>query len=116
MSLDRMKTSFAPFLALLLAWTLPASAKPPTLDTLFPPGGRRGQTVTVTAAGSFGHWPVKVWVEGRGLEITTLPEVGKLSIAIAADAPVGVHRVRLFDDEGATPLRPFLVGTLPEVV
>ena len=103
-------------LVLLLAWTVPAAAKPPTLDSLFPPGGQRGQTVAVTAAGSFGQWPVKVWTDDEGLEVRPLTEKGKLSIAVAPGARVGVHWLRLFDDEGATALRPFLVGTLPEVV
>ena len=103
-------------LVLLLAWTVPAAAKPPTLDSLFPPGGQRGQTVAVTAAGSFSQWPVKAWTDDEGLEVRPLPEKGKLSIAVASDARVGVHWLRLFDDEGATALRPFLVGTLPEVV
>jgi hypothetical protein len=86
------------------------------LDTLFPPGGRRGETITVQAAGSFSTWPVTAWMPGAGLTVTPLPEKGKLAIAVAADAPVGVHWLRLVDAEGATPLRPFLVGTLPEVV
>jgi hypothetical protein len=70
----------------------------------------------VTAAGGFSQWPVKVWTEGPGLEVRALPEKGKLAIAVAPDAPVGVHWVRLFDDEGATAPRPFLVGTLPEAL
>ena len=102
-------------LVLLLAWTAPAAAKPPTLDALVPPGGQRGQTVAVTAAGSFSQWPIKVWTDDEGLEIRPLAEKGKLSIGVASGARVGVHWIRLFDDEGATALRPFLVGTLPEV-
>jgi hypothetical protein len=103
-------------LSFLLAWTTVAAAKPPTLDSLFPPGGQRGETVAVTAAGSFGQWPVRVWTEGEGISVNVLPEKGKLAIAVAPGARVGVHWLRLFDDEGATVLRPFLVGTLPEVL
>ena len=92
-------------------------AKPPTLDTSSRAGGRRGETVEVTAAGSFGHWPVRgLDRRARASRSPPRPEKGKLSIAVAPDAPAGVHWVRLFDDEGATALRPFLVGTLPEVV
>jgi hypothetical protein len=103
-------------LALTLASTVPATAKPPVLDSLFPAGGQRGQTVGVTAAGSFSQWPNKVWTGDKGIEVHPLPEKGKLAIAIAASAQVGVHWLRLYDDEGATALRPFLVGTLPEVI
>src|SRR2546430_2072898 len=105
-----MRPAIARSLGLLLTWCTLAPARPPTLDSLFPPGGQRGQSVTVTAAGGFSQWPVKVWTEGPGLEVRALPEKGKLAIAVAPDAPVGVHWVRLFDDEGATAPRPFLVG------
>jgi hypothetical protein len=103
-------------MVLLLALTIPAAAAPPTLDSLFPPGAARGQALTVTASGSFSHWPVQVWTEDDGLTVASLPEKGKLTIVVASGARVGVHWLRLFDEEGATTLRPFLVGTLPEVV
>src|SRR5262249_17822663 len=48
---------------------IPALAKPPTRTGLFPPGAARGQSVTVTASGTFDHWPVRGWAEGTGLEI-----------------------------------------------
>lgn len=88
----------------------------PSIDSVFPPGAQRGKTVTVTASGIFGQWPIKVWTDGPGIEIRALPERGKLAIEVASDARVGVHRFRLFDEEGATAPWPFLVGTLPEVV
>jgi hypothetical protein len=59
---------------------------------------------------------VKVWTKDSGIEISPAPEKGKLTIKVAPEARVGVHWIRLYDDEGATPLRPFLVGTLPEVL
>jgi hypothetical protein len=111
-----MRTPFGLSLFVLLSASVSALAKPPVLDGLFPPGGRRGETVTVTAAGSFGQWPVKVWTEDQAIAVTPLPEKAKLSIAVAPDASVGVHWLRLFDDDGATAIRPFMVGTLPEVV
>ena len=111
-----MRRALVVSLLVLAASVSPAAARPPTLDSLFPPGGQRGATVAVTAAGSFGQWPVKVWTEDTGIEVCPLPEKGKLSIVVASEARVGVHWFRLFDDEGATGLRPFLVGTLPEVV
>ena len=83
---------------------------------LFPPGAGRGQTVAVDASGTFDHWPVKAWIEGRGVEIQAEKEKGKLTVVVAADAPPGLRWVRLYDEEGATALRPFVVGTLPEVV
>jgi hypothetical protein len=93
-----------------------ADAKPPTLTGLFPPGAGRGQTVAVDASGTFDHWPVQTWIEGRGVEIRAEKEKGKMSVVVAADAAPGVHWVRLHDEEGATALRPFVIGGLPEVI
>jgi hypothetical protein len=91
-------------------------AKPPLLTGLFPPGAGRGQTVAVEATGSFDQWPVKAWIEGRGVEIRAGTEQGKLTFVVAADAAPGLRWVRLYDGEGATSLRPFVIGVLPEVV
>jgi len=102
--------------ALLVAGTPFAFAKPPTLTGFFPAGAARGQSLTVTMSGTFDHWPVKCWVEGAGLSIEAGGEKGKLAIHVAADAEPGVRWVRVYDEEGATNLRPFIVGTLPEIV
>lgn len=107
-------TRFARIAAVVLAWPALVSAKPPTLTALFPAGGQRGQTVEVSASGSFGHWPVRGWVDGSGVEIEA-GDKGTLKIKIAEDAAPGLRWVRLHDDEGATEPRPFLIGTLPEV-
>ena len=66
-------------------------AKPPTLTELFPPGAGRGQSVTVNASGTFDHWPVKAWIDGRGVEIRAEKEKGKLTAVVAADAPPSGH-------------------------
>ncbi len=109
-----MRSTFPVIAFLVLA--PPALAKAPTLEHLFPAGGSRGSTVEVSAAGQFERWPVRGWASIPGISIRPGGEKGKLSIALAADAPPGVHWVRMFDDEGATAPRPFVVGTLPEVV
>ncbi len=110
------RTRLAIVAALALAAGSPSLAKGPTLTGLFPAGAARGQTVTVTATGSFDHWPVEGWADGAGLAIAAGPEKGKLEIRVAGDAEPGVRWVRLHDDDGATALRPFVVGTLPEFV
>jgi hypothetical protein len=91
-------------------------AKPPTLTDLFPPGAGRGQTVVVKASGTFDHWPVQGWIEGQGVEIRPEHEKGKLTVRVSADAAPGLRWVRLYDQEGASTLRPFLIGILSEVV
>lgn len=114
----RNQSAIAPALLifLLIAGTPPSFAKAPTLTDLFPPGAARGQTVAVSASGSFDHWPPKVWIDDRGVEIRAEKEKGKLSVTVAADATPGLRRVRLYDEEGATALRPFIVGSLAEII
>lgn len=91
-----------------------ASARPPSLTGLFPPGAGRGQTVSVEASGTFDHWPARAWIEGEGVEIRAEKTKGKLTVVVSGDAAPGVRRVRLHDEEGATALRPFVIGALPE--
>jgi hypothetical protein len=93
-----------------------ALGKPPTLISIFPAGAARGQSSTATISGTFDHWPVKCWVEGYGLAMEADGEKGKLKIDVAAGAEPGVRWVRVYDQDGATSLRPFIIGTLPEVV
>lgn len=102
-------------LALLLVTSAVSFAAPPNVSHLFPAGARRGTTVEVNAGGTFDCWPVKTWASDKAITITPGKEKGALSIAIAADAAPGTHWIRLHDEQGASALRPFLVGTLPEV-
>ncbi|WP_202920315.1 PPC domain-containing protein [Urbifossiella limnaea] len=83
---------------------------------LFPAGGPRGGTVEVTASGTFDPWPAKVWVSRPGLTVTPAKDKGKFTVAVAADAAPGVYWLRAHNADGASPLRPFVVGTLPEIV
>jgi len=83
---------------------------------LFPAGGSRGSTVEVTAVGTLDPWPAKVWVSRPGLSVTPGKDKGKFSVAVAADAEPGVYWLRAHNADGASPLRPFVVGTLPEIV
>lgn len=101
-------------LAALLAPARPCAGKPPTVTALFPAGARQGETASVTLSGTFDHWPTKCWVDGDGLAVTPAEEKGVLSIAVAADARPGVRWFRVYDQDGASALRPFVVGTLPE--
>lgn len=100
------------FFGLFLA--APLLAAPPAVTTLTPAGGQRGTTVTVTAAGTFDAWPVKVWGSSPGVTATAEKEKGKFAVAVAADAPLGVAWLRFHDESGASELRPFIVGGLPE--
>ncbi len=90
-------------------------AAPPTVTYLLPAGAQRGTTAAVSAGGTFERWPVQAWTDGKGVEVKAAKDKGKLSVTVAADAAPGVYWVRLYDEQGASALRPFVVGTLPEV-
>lgn len=103
-------------LIVLLAAVSAAQAAPPTLISLFPAGGQRGQTVEVTAGGTFARWPMQAWTDRKDVTIQATKSKGKLTVAIAPEAVPGTCWVRLYDEQGASELRPFIIGTLPEVM
>jgi hypothetical protein len=111
-----VRLSFLVVLAVLSFLPARVRAAGPKVDHLFPAGGGRGQVVTVSLSGSFNHWPVRVWVSEPGVAFEPGSEKGKLIARIAPDAVPGPRLIRVHDDEGASPPRPFLVGTLPETV
>ncbi|HEY7153440.1 MAG TPA: PPC domain-containing protein [Gemmataceae bacterium] len=92
------------------------SAAPPTLTHFFPAGVQQGKSVEVVANGTFARWPVQAWTDRKGVEIKPAKDKGKLTVAVAADAVPGVCWIRLHDEEGASELRSFLIGTLPETM
>lgn len=92
-----------------------ATAAPPKLTSFFPTGCQRGQSASVTAAGEFSNWSVQIWADRPGVVATAEKDKGKLKIDVAADAAPGIYWLRLTDGEGASQLRPFIVGTLPEI-
>ena len=93
-----------------------ASAEPPKLDYFFPAGVPRGKTTEVTASGTFERWPVNVWCNESGVKVSPGEKKGKLSVTIASECNTSVCWLRLYDTEGATQLRPLLIGTLPELL
>jgi hypothetical protein len=70
----------------------------------------------VTANGSWDKWPVAAWVDRAGLQIAAEAEKGKLQATVDPQAEPGVYWLRLTNADGATAIRPFVVGTLPEIV
>ncbi|MSR25585.1 MAG: hypothetical protein EXS06_00990 [Planctomycetaceae bacterium] len=99
----------------LLAFGATASAAPPEATRLFPPGARRGATVTVKVAGSFPTWPAEAWTERLGTVWEPQPESGTFAVTVAPDAALGPTLVRFTTPEGATAVRRFVVGHLPEI-
>jgi hypothetical protein len=99
----------------LCVFVVCSEAAPPTLNNLHPAGAQRGTNVEILAGGTFERWPVQVWTDNPTITIKCAKDKGRLTINVAADAVPGVHWLRLHDEQGASTMRPFIVGTLPDV-
>jgi hypothetical protein len=91
------------------------AASAPTLDALYPAGAQRGSSNVITASGKFDPWPPKVWLSGKGVDFTAETNKSKFAVAIDPDANPGPRLVRLFNDEGASECRIFVVGDAREI-
>jgi hypothetical protein len=90
-------------------------AAAPNISYLFPAGGQRGSTIEIAAAGSFDNWPARMWASGKGVSIEPGKDKGKFAVTVSEDAVPGTYWLRAYNDDGASALRPFIVGTLPEI-
>ncbi|HEY0456484.1 MAG TPA: PPC domain-containing protein, partial [Verrucomicrobiae bacterium] len=95
----------------LFAYSLLAQAAAPTLDQLYPIALQRGMTNTVTAAGKFDPWPVQVWADAPGINFRAETNNGKFTVQISSDALPGPHLVRLYNKQGVSDPRFFIVST-----
>jgi hypothetical protein len=103
--------------ALAAALSPRAEAAAPTLESVFPAGGRQGQTIDLTLLGKFEPWPCEVWFSAPGLSFEPDPEkAGSGKLAIAAEAPLGPVLVRAHNAEGASAPIIFIVGDRPEIL
>jgi hypothetical protein len=112
----------------------------PRLMTIFPTGGKAGTTVEITFAGTDVEEPEAMLFSHPGLKAEpvippppptppadpkkkptappmqpTKTPITKFKVTIAADAPLGLHDVRLVNKWGVSNPRPFAVGTLVEL-
>ncbi|MGE0606203.1 MAG: PPC domain-containing protein [Pirellulales bacterium] len=124
---------------MLLAVT--AAAQEPSVSYVFPSGGQRGTTVEFKVGGHFLHGGCPftmlgpgvsaspritptdtVWFEGPVIgqpgsqQAENYPKDYAGTVAIAADAPLGIRYWQVSTSQGAVPAMKFVVGDLPEVV
>jgi len=102
-------------LLILGFFTLSSEAEKPTLDHLYPAGGCRGTTNGITLLGKFEPWPPKAWVSVPGLDFQFNTNKSKAQLIISPEAPVGPCLVRIYNDEGPSDLRIFVVSDKPEL-
>ncbi|WP_254512947.1 hypothetical protein [Anatilimnocola floriformis] len=128
-------------LLLLVVLAGTAAAEPPDTAYLFPAGGQRGTKVPVRIGGYYLYertplemigpgitGPAEIervptkWFEGPVIKQPAsqqkedYPKDYAAELVITSDAALGPHGWRSWNAQGATPVRPFIVGTLPEVV
>ena len=106
----------AGFLLAALGTAAAAATPEPTLEHLYPAAGQLGTTVYVKAVGEFKPWPPQVWVDAPGITFKPTPDKGKYNVEIAKDAAPGAHLVRIFNQDGASQPRFFIVSTEPEIL
>ncbi|MBN9119114.1 MAG: pre-peptidase C-terminal domain-containing protein, partial [Planctomycetes bacterium] len=105
----------------------PTTYPAPLLKAVFPPGARAGTTVEVTADGADLDGATDLYFSAPGLKAERVPDPpadpkkkapaprAKFKVTVAADAPVGVHDLRVVGKWGISNPRAFAVGELPEV-
>lgn len=111
------RTALASAFAATAALALQVQAAAPTLESVFPPGGRQGQTVDLTLSGKFDPWPCELWFSVPGFSFEPDPEkAGSGKLSIPAEAPEGPVLVRAHNAEGASASFIFIVGDKAEIV
>jgi hypothetical protein len=93
-----------------------ASAAEPTLTHLYPAAGMQSTTVSIAVGGKSDPWPPQVWIDAPGIMFRGSKTKGKFDVEIAREAALGPHLVRLFNDEGASAPRFFIVSNEPELL
>jgi hypothetical protein len=98
------------------------------LTSLFPPGGKQGTTVELSVTGNDIDDLEKLTFSHPGLvatpkmsaptdfEPTPKPVPGAFTLTIAADVPPGIYEAHVLGRFGLSNSRPFVVGTLNEIV
>ncbi len=86
----------------------------PSLSSLFPAGGQTGSQFTLTTNGKSDD-KTRFWTDAPGLEILPAGKPNEWTASIAKETPAGLYQIRLFNPEGASELRWFSVGHLPEI-
>lgn len=113
---SRISRLAAVYSVLLLGAALQVQSAAPSLEQFHPIGFGRGTTNVVKVVGKVDPWPPQIWGGGAGVEISALTNKNELQFVVAADATPGVRLVRLFNDEGASEPRPFVVGDGRELI
>ncbi|MFO1091959.1 MAG: PPC domain-containing protein [Planctomycetaceae bacterium] len=90
-----------------------ASAQPPVLDVVFPPGGQAGQTISVTVGGS--RLEALQSLHCSAADVKCEPAgAGQFRLSIPAATPPGLYDLWAYGSNGVSPPRSFVIGIHPE--
>jgi len=103
------------WLSCLLTSAASVRAAAPVLEHIYPAGAQRGTTNIVTVVGKQDPWPVEVWTDDARIQFKPEKDKGKFSVIIPADVEPGPRLVRLYNAEGASTVRYFVVSDNLEV-
>lgn len=90
-------------------------AEKPTLEHIYPAGAGRASTNQITFSGKFEPWPPSFWVSDPGIQIVAETNKGKATLIVGADASPSLHTIRVFNSDGASDPRVFVIGTEAEL-
>lgn len=109
----------AGIVALLLAPASPATASPPSVESIFPACGRRGDKVVAKLSGARLDTLRDITFYKPGLSVENIGSEGpgtcRVTIAVSPDAPLGPVPMRARGDDGFSSLHLFHVVSLPVV-
>lgn len=101
-------------LLLLLLLTLPLQAAPLPIDSLYPAGGQRNTTLTLTLSGKFEKQPLQIWADTASLKFEPTKTPNQFTVKIPADAPLGPHLLRVYSADEVSTVRSFIISDQPE--
>ncbi|QDU78810.1 hypothetical protein Pla110_05140 [Polystyrenella longa] len=111
-----LKLTLSITVALSLSLATSSYAAVPAIKALVPMGGQAGTTVVVMIEGTTDKEKhAAVWSSRDDLQIEPGEKPNQLKITIPENAAPGFAWIRLHTPEGASNLRPFQIGTIPEV-
>lgn len=90
------------------------AAEPPAIERVNPPGMQRGTACDVKLVGKPGDGPLRVWSDLNQLKFEFTESFDGAKVTAPSDATPGIHWCRFYNDHGATDLRAFFVGVIPE--
>lgn len=109
-----MRTGSIILLVWLSLFTGLARSAPPVLNWFFPSGGQQGTTVSVKIGGTFPEWPPQIWCDSKDISLNPT-EKNTLSIKLDAKATPGPKLIRFTNKDGASAIKAFWVGNIPEI-